>query len=78
MTYFSFWAILSLISSGMIAVVSAGILLIVAGVLMNIPLFLFIYCSIKMGKFQEKPEKEEKYEEETQIDLKNSQKNLAF
>lgn len=50
MAYVSFWAFLSLISSGMIAFVSWGILLIVAVALINIPIFLFIYCSYKMGK----------------------------
>ena len=50
MAYFSFWATLSLTSSGMIAIISAGILIIVAVVLINIPIFLFIYCSFKMTR----------------------------
>lgn len=54
MTYFSFWAILSLVSSAMISFISGVILVIVAFLLINIPLFLFIYCSYKMGKSQKK------------------------
>jgi len=59
MAYFIFWAILSLTSSGMIAIISGGILFIVAVVLINIPIFLFIYCSYKMAK----PLNEEEFSE---------------
>lgn len=47
LAYCFFWAVLSLISSGTIAMISFGILMIVVIALVNIPVFLFFYFAYK-------------------------------
>lgn len=50
--YCSFWAMLSLVASGIIAIISFGIFYIVIMALINIPFSLFVYFSYKLGKIQ--------------------------